>query len=222
MTDTTAATAATAATASKSQCRFCLESDEEGEENPLINPCDCKGSAKYVHWDCLRRWAKTNPVANGHSCKVCTSEFHVELFAPLEVIPPETLSTLYLENTSLLSFLVQFLYILARARLHSMNGEVPTEEFAWNILLQIQAFTHVLYVASFISNWRVQNRLLYLKVLWNSYLPRILVAHAGSIYFIFTQESVWMCFATYILLSRYWPEHIRTLIAVNTHVMKDR
>jgi len=36
-------------------CRICLES-ECIKENPLIVPCNCKGTMQYVHLNCLKRW----------------------------------------------------------------------------------------------------------------------------------------------------------------------
>ena len=40
-------------------CRICY-SEEESEDNPLIQPCICSGSMKYIHLDCLRHWLKTS------------------------------------------------------------------------------------------------------------------------------------------------------------------
>ncbi|CXI31090.1 FHA domain protein, putative [Plasmodium berghei] len=38
-------------------CRICL-CEYENEGNPLISPCKCKGSMKYIHLNCLRTWMK--------------------------------------------------------------------------------------------------------------------------------------------------------------------
>jgi hypothetical protein len=39
-------------------CRICLsESSEPG--NPLVSPCHCSGTMKYVHIKCLQRWLKS-------------------------------------------------------------------------------------------------------------------------------------------------------------------
>ncbi|KAH8582649.1 Ssm4 ring finger fused to a forkhead associated (FHA) domain [Cryptosporidium sp. chipmunk genotype I] len=46
-------------------CRICLSDDGEGfidtnePLNPLICPCDCKGSMQYVHLQCLRTWLES-------------------------------------------------------------------------------------------------------------------------------------------------------------------
>lgn len=41
-------------------CRICLMegSGDEGDYDPLIRPCKCKGSIAYVHLGCLRHWIK--------------------------------------------------------------------------------------------------------------------------------------------------------------------
>ncbi|KAH7648424.1 Ssm4 ring finger fused to a forkhead associated (FHA) domain (apicomplexan specific architecture) [Cryptosporidium bovis] len=46
-------------------CRICLSDDGDGFNssnepfNPLICPCDCKGSLEYVHLQCLRTWLES-------------------------------------------------------------------------------------------------------------------------------------------------------------------
>ena len=39
----------------KPVCRICYGEDSN-DENPLISPCICKGSTKYIHYLCLRNW----------------------------------------------------------------------------------------------------------------------------------------------------------------------
>ena len=39
----------------KAICRICY-GDDSTIENPLICPCICKGSMKYIHYDCLKNW----------------------------------------------------------------------------------------------------------------------------------------------------------------------
>ena len=35
-------------------CRICLSEDEP--DNPIIAPCKCTGSVKYIHLNCIREW----------------------------------------------------------------------------------------------------------------------------------------------------------------------
>ena len=36
-------------------CRICLKA-ENSTENPLLSVCVCKGSVRFVHFICLRKW----------------------------------------------------------------------------------------------------------------------------------------------------------------------
>ncbi|CAD8144799.1 unnamed protein product [Paramecium octaurelia] len=38
-------------------CRICCSSSDS-LQNPLINPCKCTGSIKYIHLNCLKKWLK--------------------------------------------------------------------------------------------------------------------------------------------------------------------
>ena len=37
------------------QCRICLMDDNE-PENPLVNPCNCIGSVRFIHVECIKKW----------------------------------------------------------------------------------------------------------------------------------------------------------------------
>ena len=37
-------------------CRICLSEEDSPKKNPLICPCTCKGSMKYIHYNCLKNW----------------------------------------------------------------------------------------------------------------------------------------------------------------------
>ena len=39
-------------------CRICYQ-EEKDEKNPLIQPCLCTGSLKYIHLNCLKQWIGT-------------------------------------------------------------------------------------------------------------------------------------------------------------------
>ena len=43
----------------KNICRICYNEEEE-ETNPLIQPCQCSGTMKYIHYKCLKQWIETN------------------------------------------------------------------------------------------------------------------------------------------------------------------
>ena len=61
-----------------SQCRICFDSYGE-----LISPCNCSGTLKYIHIDCLQKWRKTLPfnVFNNKrdiQCEICQTYYEFE------------------------------------------------------------------------------------------------------------------------------------------------
>ncbi|CAD8109411.1 unnamed protein product [Paramecium sonneborni] len=67
------------------QCRICL-STGESPSNPLIDPCKCIGSTKYVHINCLLRWIQQSSHFNSNAyctrfiwksleCEICKSVY---------------------------------------------------------------------------------------------------------------------------------------------------
>jgi len=53
-------------------CRIChCESELTA---PLISPCSCSGTLKYVHQACLQQWIKS---ANTKSCELCKLDFQM-------------------------------------------------------------------------------------------------------------------------------------------------
>lgn len=53
-------------------CRICHCEAEPGA--PLISPCVCSGSLKYVHQACLQQWIKS---ADTKSCELCKFNFEM-------------------------------------------------------------------------------------------------------------------------------------------------
>ena len=64
----------------KRVCRICYLEEDEKEENPLVQPCICAGSMKFIHLSCLRKWVSTR------SCvKIDTSpDCSIFLIKPVE------------------------------------------------------------------------------------------------------------------------------------------
>lgn len=53
------------------QCRFCLE---ESLEIEMMAPCNCAGTARFVHVDCLRTWQNEACATRSHErASICTS-----------------------------------------------------------------------------------------------------------------------------------------------------
>ncbi|RZC43890.1 hypothetical protein C5167_036847 [Papaver somniferum] len=61
--------------AGQNQCRICLETDERG----FIAPCMCKGTAKYVHRECLDQWRSIKEGFAFAHCTTCKAQYHMSV-----------------------------------------------------------------------------------------------------------------------------------------------
>ena len=39
------------------QCKVCWDNSST-KENPLLNSCQCDGSVRFIHYECLKYWLK--------------------------------------------------------------------------------------------------------------------------------------------------------------------
>lgn len=59
-------------------CRICM--DGENKFSPLIAPCSCSGSVKYVHENCLKTWIYSHSIQlNSAYCELCKTNFIIDL-----------------------------------------------------------------------------------------------------------------------------------------------
>ena len=54
------------------RCRLCLE----GDDGPLVQPCACRGTAKFIHKACLEKWRRTSQREDAaYRCGQCKDEY---------------------------------------------------------------------------------------------------------------------------------------------------
>ena len=54
-------------------CRLCWGDEDDG---PLVQPCACRGSAKWIHEHCLEQWRRTAPREDAaYRCGQCMDEY---------------------------------------------------------------------------------------------------------------------------------------------------
>ena len=54
-------------------CRLCWGGEDGG---PLMQPCACRGSAKWIHEHCLEEWRRTSPKEDAaYRCGECNDEY---------------------------------------------------------------------------------------------------------------------------------------------------
>ncbi|KAJ8253344.1 hypothetical protein GJAV_G00211900 [Gymnothorax javanicus] len=64
-------------------CRIC-QMREESSANPLLEPCRCAGSLRYVHQDCMKKWLRSK-ISSGSdldsitTCELCKQKLHLNI-----------------------------------------------------------------------------------------------------------------------------------------------
>ena len=173
------------------QCRFCLD-DTETLENPLLSPCPCTGSIRYVHHLCLKRWAAINP-ANGQACSICKTPF--TLF--LEILPIRSTTVTLLENGALIG--TAFIYLAPTGHVRAVH-----------LCFQIAYFLSVANV------FYVRNLRVYASHQIKGSLPYLAVFYIGLLYRLLQYNDIASCFFINIVLFLSWLDHIRVLEMMNT------
>lgn len=111
-------------------CRICYTEESE-EDNPLVQPCICAGSMKYIHLKCLKHWINTRSFDKVESndlcsiyilkpveCELCKTKFpdfirhNGKLFALLD-FEYEYKNYLTLESLTLDKHKNKFLYVIS-------------------------------------------------------------------------------------------------------------
>ena len=65
------------------QCRICFEN--ETFDNPLLHPCLCNGTSKFVHKYCLQKWRKMNYNKPAFfKCMECNFKYIIKYSTPTE------------------------------------------------------------------------------------------------------------------------------------------
>lgn len=54
------------------ECRICLQHDEP---NDLLSPCQCSGTLRYVHPDCMATWLNT--MIRKSKTVICGTKAHI-------------------------------------------------------------------------------------------------------------------------------------------------
>lgn len=132
-------------------CRFCLE-PQEAKGNPLVDPCACKGSIRFVHVFCLDRWRRIDPGKNGEICLLCFTPYS-NLQSTLEVVPGTTFFVFLLRNPCFLWCGVSYgclLHFMAVPKTHPLD---LYEHYMYGF--------QILYALLFVLHWRVKQNEVY-------------------------------------------------------------
>ena len=86
------------------ECRFCFQKDLR----PLLSPCRCNGTIKYVHTSCLERWRRENINQPSFSqCLICKTNY-IGIDIPPPSPPPPVLEISIEQDESVNSYIPAF------------------------------------------------------------------------------------------------------------------
>ena len=68
------------------ECRICQE-EASAEDGPLVAPCVCAGSMRFIHPRCLQRWINEKGDA---VCEVCKNPFQGEWEVPIPAMSSQS------------------------------------------------------------------------------------------------------------------------------------
>ena len=112
-------------------CRICYGEQEDEQKDPLVQPCICDGSLKYIHLSCLKKWINTHSCVKLDSnedcaiflikpveCELCKSKFpdfikHQNKLYPLLDFTNDFKSYFTLESLTLDKNNNKFIYVVS-------------------------------------------------------------------------------------------------------------
>jgi hypothetical protein len=138
------------------QCRICYEENE-----PLIAPCKCDGSIKYVHETCILAWFEHQPDREIR-CELCIQPYNVTYMYPFEYVFDlyEADYILYISPF----FLTTAIYIVSnsyRTLYITLTKRWIPETYDHYVTLQYTSIC--IWFAAFFTRARIQNWDLYWK-----------------------------------------------------------
>jgi hypothetical protein len=194
-------------------CRFCLDGTKTSG-NPLLDPCECKGSIQFVHKLCLIRWRHQNVERNGEVCLLCHTEYKIPLNNDLEGIPEAILIYLPLDHPILSNIVFHYMWFVTR-----LFHEFSTSH---SFLYQYEFFqivNHSLLAVLMVQRMRVHNWSRYRQKWSNEYRWAIFFFHGFILFFrLFGSSGISLCVSNF-MLQIYWKIHKDILREMNQEVL---
>jgi hypothetical protein len=196
-------------------CRFCL-STKNDSLNPLISPCQCKGSMEFVHLRCLNRWREIDVLRNGRICLLCLTKYTDCI--EFEIIPKTDSLTYYvLSYPGLLLLYYNAVYILVLNDLENRD-EFRNAKFFYSLSLYFFTF---LYSILFQKSWQVKNKQLYWKQLKTIWTPCYFLFQFYSFYLL-EQQTFFIGPFLPFSVGLSWHMHKRFLQNINKNLLEGR
>lgn len=125
------------------ECRYCLEEDELKN---LVSPCECNGTSRYIHPECLNRWRFENSENNHFNiCIDCKSPYKYN-------VEKEEYAFIKTSLCRVLYILFYFLCLTINVVAHDYNRKNNTIEYKPNNKKDIYETKKIFIVINLIQN----------------------------------------------------------------------
>lgn len=189
-------------------CRFCLD-EANTPRNPLISPCRCIGSVKFVHELCLLRWRAIAPLAIADICQMCRVPY-ITHYLSFETLPNENgFRYQLLICPYIVTFGLKYLCFMFSGLYGKNYGH------AIELIHYHQVFFHMTYAFLFFQKAKIQNTSQYRIQFLKGFRICIIFFHLWFWYLSYTQENLILLYLVDTFLPFYWHTHIQCLQEIN-------
>ena len=195
--------------AEASLCRFCHESTP-----PLITPCSCSGSLKYIHKSCILRWATISGSLDYSkmTCSLCNTPYRI--------------SEIRLERFFTRVYVVDVLFYNSAGFTIAMNYisvlyGIYTGERIEDRLLVAQIYVHLIYLLLYGMYLRIENIDLYASIAIQGWLYPYLCIQVFSSYLGIYERHTLMSITGIVMHTLLWRQHLQNLRLVNDALIKN-
>jgi len=193
----------------QSQCRFCHE-----KTPPLIAPCNCDGSIKYIHRSCILRWATMNGQLDYSRliCSLCTTPYTIPEIRLEKFSTGSYMVDFSLYNSAATSIIINYLSIIFGVY---SGHSIPHQLMVGQLCIYLMyGFLYCRYV-------RIHNVELYTNIVIRrrAYLYGLIQLYSS--YTALTDQYALMSITAMVSQTLIWKEHVRILQIVNEELIKN-
>jgi E3 ubiquitin-protein ligase DOA10 len=185
--------------------------------NPLISPCECRGTSQYVHYSCFLRWISIAPETKKSLCPVCNTRYTLNPLEDLEYIPEEVPRSInYSSNPIATVGMLHYGYILIISKFRNL-----TYDDACVVYIGLQYIYHMSWYYIFTRNTHIKKKVLYIQtaMLSNSGILPVLHFTAAILTIFFPQSCFIVGPILGLIFQFHWANHVSILKEMNRDQM---
>lgn len=190
-------------------CRFCHESTP-----PLLSPCRCDGSMKYIHRSCILRWATIEGYLDYDKlvCSLCMTPYAIPEIRMEQLRTGNYGVDLALYNSPSVYIMVNYVSVLLG---------IHTGQSIANALIVSQTAIYGMYIFLFCRYLRIENTELYADIFFRRHAYFYWMIQLYASYSAYRGQFALMSVTAMLTHRILWNEHITTLRLVNEELVKN-